>query len=140
MKNETELDKPYFFVILFFTLIFPAISVLAEYLIKPDEIFSITLVGKWYIFWAIGIRLFTAGLRQIIAPAFTAKSIFNIDNKECLVIVRELGFANISFGVLGIVSLILPQWRIVSASGSGIYYGIAGINHLLKKSAGQMKG
>jgi hypothetical protein len=38
--------------------------------------------------------------------------------------------------LFGILSLFLPQWRIVSAFGSGIFYGIAGINHLIKKPAG----
>jgi hypothetical protein len=32
--------------------------------------------------------------------------------------------------------LFLPQWRIVSAFGSGLYYGIAGFQHLVKKPAG----
>jgi hypothetical protein len=136
MKNETDLSKPYLFAVLFLTLFFPAFSVLVESLIKPGGVLTIALVGKWFIFWAIGIRLFSAGLRQTISPAFTAKSIFHIDHKDSLVIVRELGFANICFGVLGIMSLIFPQWRIVSAFGSGIYYGMAGCNHLIKGSAG----
>jgi hypothetical protein len=136
MKIEADLNKQYLIIVLFLTLIFPAISVLVEYLMKSGEVLTIGLVGKWFIFWAIGIRLLTAGLRQTITPAFTAKSIFHIVNKDSLVIVRELGFANICFGVLGIMSLIFPAWRIVSAFGSGMYYGMAGINHLIKKSAG----
>jgi hypothetical protein len=33
------------------------------------------------------------------------------------------------------MSLFFPPCRIVSAFGSGIFYGIAGINHLIKKPA-----
>ena len=32
------------------------------------------LVGKWFVFWAVGARLFIAGIRQVIQPAFTAAS------------------------------------------------------------------
>ena len=69
-------------------------------------------------------------------PAFTAKEIFYIDSPASFPIVRELGFANLYFGLIGIVSLLLPPWRIVSTFGSGLYYGIAGLQHLHKKEAG----
>jgi hypothetical protein len=36
---------------------------------------------------------------------------------------RELGFANLCFGLIGLISIGMPDWRIVSAFGSGIYYG-----------------
>jgi hypothetical protein len=47
-----------------------------------------------------------------------------------------LGFANICFGLIAIVSLFKPQWRIVSAFASGVYYGIAGLQHALQKKKG----
>jgi len=77
-----------------------------------------------------------AGIKQTTNPAFTAKEIFHIENPDSLPIVRELGFANLCFGLVGIVSLFMPTWRVVSAFGSGLYYGIAGMQHLLKKPAG----
>lgn len=79
---------------------------------------------------------FLAGIKQATNPAFTAREIFHIDSPDSLPIVRELGFANLCFGLVGIVSLFMPQWRVVSAFGSGLYYGIAGLQHLLKKPAG----
>jgi hypothetical protein len=94
------------------------------------------IAGKWFIFWSVGIRLFIAGLRQSINPAFTAEKIFNITNHDSHVIVRELGFANICSGLVGILSLFFVQWRIPAAFGSGLYFGIAGINHILKGAAG----
>ena|SRR5450432_1619461 len=136
MENETKFNKPYFFGVLCLTIIFPALSVLTAWLVNKDQLISVAFTGKWFIFWAVGLRLFIAGLRQVINPAFTAKDIFHIDNKESWVIVRELGFANICFGLIGILSLFLPAWRMVSAFGSGIFYGIAGVNHAIKKPAG----
>jgi hypothetical protein len=82
-------------------------------------------------FSAVGLRLFLASIKQTTNPSFTAQEIFNINNPENFLIVGELGFANLCFGSIGI----LPQWRIVSAFGSGLYYGIPGFQRLLKKSA-----
>jgi hypothetical protein len=97
---------------------------------------SVELAGKWFVFSSVGLRLFVAGLKQVKDPAFTAGQIFHISDIKSFAIIRELGFANISFGLVGIISLFLPQWRIVSAFSSGLYYGIAGLQHILKKPAG----
>ena len=79
---------------------------------------------------------FLAGIKQVKNPAFTAKLIFHIDSSESFPILRELGFANICFGLVAIVSLFKPEWRIVSAFASGFYYGVAGIQHALQKTSG----
>jgi len=79
------------------------------------------LFGKWFIFSAVGLRLFLAGIKQVKNPEFTANQIFHIDSPESYPILRELGFANICFGLVAIVSLFKPDWRIVSAFASGIY-------------------
>ncbi|MBS1950367.1 MAG: hypothetical protein JST37_05100 [Bacteroidetes bacterium] len=97
---------------------------------------SFNLFSKWFIFSAVGLRLFLAGLKQVKDPAFTAKQIFHLDSPDSFPILRELGFANICFGLVGIVSLFRPEWRAVSAFASGLYYGIAGIQHGLKKISG----
>src|ERR1700744_1160934 len=107
-------------------LVFPVASVLinARYDVTST---LIQLTGKWFVFWAIGIRLFTAGLRQAAKPEFTAKDIFHINSVESHTIVRELGFANICFGLLGILSLFVPEWRTAAAFTGGMYMGIAGV-------------
>lgn len=108
----------------------------AEMLVDKQSSVSFGLFGKWFIFSAVGVRLFIAGIKQTADPAFTAKEIFHLQNPESYPIVRELGFANLCFGLIGIMSLFFPQWRVVSAFGSGLYYGIAGLQHFLKKPAG----
>ena len=134
--KTSELNRPYLLVVLSLTLFLPGISVFVDYLLHSSQPVTIALIGKWFIFYAVGIRLFTAGLRQITKPAFTAKEIFHITDTSSYPIVRELGFANVCFGLIGIISLFLPHWRLVSAFGSGLYYGIAAVNHLIKKPAG----
>ena len=77
--------------------------------------------------------MLVAGIQQSTKPAFTAKEIFHIDSPDCYPIVRELGFANICFGLVGIISLFKPDWRIVSAFASGVYYAFAALLHIVKK-------
>jgi hypothetical protein len=136
VKNRPGLNRPYLFGVLTLTFIFLVLSVFIEGFFNKGGTFSIVAIAKWFIFWAVGLRLFTARIRQTINPSFTAETIFLITNKDSHVIVRELRFANICFGLIGILSLFFPDWRIVSAFGSGQFYGIAGINHLIKKPAG----
>ena len=135
-NNSPGINKRYIIVVSVLTFVLPIICSVGQILINKDTALSFELIGKWFIFSAVGLRLFIAGIKQTTDPAFTAKDIFHIDNPDSFPIVRELGFANLCFGLIGIASLFLPQWRIVSAFGSGLYYGIAGLQHLLKKPAG----
>jgi hypothetical protein len=133
--SKKKLSKPYLVAVVSLTVILPVVSALAESIMRGGGFGSAGRLGEWFIFWAVGVRLFSAGIRQIVNPAFTARDIFHIEGNASHPIVRELGFANICFGAIGIISLFLPQWRIVSAFGSGLYYGIAGFNHMIKKPA-----
>lgn len=88
------------------------------------------LVGKWFVFWAVGVRLLIAGVRQYLQPAFTSRDIMGIEGTEVYVLVRELGGANIASGVLGLASLAMPSFALPTAIGSGIFYAVAGIEHV----------
>jgi hypothetical protein len=136
--SNTLQDKPnwfYIIVVTVLTFILPATGFFVEHFATGTDP-GFDLLGKWFIFSAVGLRLFLAGIRQVKDPAFTAQQIFHIDSPESFPILRELGFANICFGLVGIVSLLMPAWRIVSAFGSGLYYGIAGFQHVMKKNSG----
>jgi hypothetical protein len=134
MENQSNLkiNKIYLFTILLLMLIFPLISIVVDSGHHP-ELGLITLIGKWFVFWAIGTRLLLAGTRQAAKPAFTLEEIFHINNKESEVIVRELGFANICFGLIGIISIFIPDWRPAAGFIGGLYMGIAGVYHIIKK-------
>jgi hypothetical protein len=139
MSNEKVdlLNKRYALSVLTLTFLLPAVLSVAEISASKYQIGSFALCGKWFIFSAVGLRLFIAGLKQTIDPAFTAKEIFRLSNPESFPIVRELGFANLCFGLTGIISLFFPQWRIVSAFSRGLYYGLAGLLHLIQKPVGK---
>lgn len=119
------------------------ISVISTMLILPVASIAIDntnhsvslchLIGKWFVFWAIGIRLFLAGLRQATKPSFTAKEIFHLEGSDSFPIVRELGFGNLTIGTGGILSIVHPDWTAIMAIVGGLYFGLAGILHVFKK-------
>ena len=121
----------YYAIVAGLMLLFPAASMLADAVLH-DVPFGSALVAKWYVFWAVGVRLLLAGLRQIFQPGYTARTILGIEGNESLLLVRELGFANVAFGVLGAATLTWPAWVTAAALAGGIFYALAGVNHVLQ--------
>jgi hypothetical protein len=88
------------------------------------------LIGKWLVFWAVGARLLLAGLHQYFQPQFTSRDIMGIESAEVHVLVRELGGANAASGLLGLASLAMPTFVLPTAIGAGIFYAVAGVEHV----------
>lgn len=107
----------------------PLGSIGAEYAYFHGAVSLLPLLGKWFVFWSVGVRLFLAGVRQFFQPRFTAEQIFDIKNDEVLPLMRELGVANFATGIVGMVSLGKPGFVMPVAISAGIFYGIAGIRH-----------
>jgi hypothetical protein len=132
--KEKKIDL-YLINVLATMLILPLLSIALEAAVKKIP-FSAELTAKYFIGWAIGVRLLIAGLRQSTRPQFTAEQIFNIrDSSESLPIIRELGFANICLGLIGIVSFFYWEWRLAAAVAGGLYFGFAGFMHASRKAA-----
>jgi hypothetical protein len=100
---------------------------------------SAALVAKWFVFWSVGWRLSLAGARQILQPAYTAKVILGLKSDESLLLVRELGFANLALGVTGVTSLFAPSWQMAIALAGGVFYGLAGVNHVSQQHRGRLE-
>jgi hypothetical protein len=124
----------YVVAVVLLLLIFPVASIAIEGFASGHASGLLSLTGKWFVFWAVGIRLFVAGARQVLQPQFTAKEIFEIQESGSFAIVRELGFANLSMGLLGIFSLFRTGWIVPAAIVGGLYYGLAGMGHAFRNS------
>jgi hypothetical protein len=122
----------YFVTVILLLFVFPLASVTVEAARSPHTVSLIILTGRWFAFWAVGVRLFIAGARQVIQPQFTAQEIFHIQERESFAIVREVGFANLSMGLLGICSVFRAGWIVPAALVGGLYYGLAGIGHVFQ--------
>ena len=119
----------YLLSIILLLLVLPILSIAVE-LVAHTSTDLVFLIGKWFVFWAGGVRLFIAGIRQAAKPAFTASEIFELTDKGAEKIVRELGFANLTMGALSILTIIQPTWVVPAALTSGLYYALAGIGHV----------
>ena len=97
------------------------------------------LIGKWFVFWAVGVRLLLAGFMQTLRPQFTAERIFDTNAAAALGMVREIGFGNIAMGTIGALSLWLGGWLLPAAVAGGLYYGLAGLGHVVRCSGNAME-
>lgn len=90
-------------------------------------------IGRWFAFWAVGMRLGTAGLSQVLHPRFTSETIFAVTDPRARPMVRELGFGNLALGTLGLASLAFPSWVVPAAIAGAVFYGLAGAGHLMAR-------
>lgn len=120
-----------YLAIIFLTMLaLPVGAIVIELALFPGAAPVMALVGKWFVFWAAGVRLALAGVRQYFDPRFTAEQIFELKGDGPLVLVRELGIANFAMGAVGIVSLLRPDFVLPVALMTAIFYGVAGFRHV----------
>jgi hypothetical protein len=122
----------YLAAVVLLMLVLPAGCVIGQIVWSGGAADVMLLVGKWFCSgWsAFG---FIAGVRQVAQPQFTAESIFEIKDRAALAIVRELSFANLSTGTLGLATLAVPGWLVPAAIVGGLYYGLAAVGHAFRR-------
>ncbi|MCK0209093.1 hypothetical protein MWN33_13740 [Starkeya koreensis] len=120
----------YYAVIALTMVVAPLVSIAIEF-------GSITSLGgfvlaatKWFAFWAVGVRLLLAGVSQILRPGYTLSGILGVEEPRAHVIVQELGFANVSIGLAGLLSIIFSIWALPVAFIGGLFLALAGFNHM----------
>jgi len=124
----------YFGVVFLLMLAAPIASILIEHSFLHSAAPVMSLIGRWFVFWAVGARLAIAGLRQYFEPRFTAEQIFDLRGDDALPLVRELGIANFAAGTVGILSLLRPDFILPSALAATIFYGFAGFRHAVQST------
>ena len=123
----------YILTIILTMFVLPVTSILTEVFFFKSNTGIMLLIGKWFVFWAMGIRLFLAGFRQATNPQFTAEKILGIKGSEQFILVQELGFANLSMGILGIGAIFNSVWTVPAALVGCLFIGFAGIRHIFSK-------
>jgi hypothetical protein len=129
----------YFMLVVALMLVCPLTSIAIQILFAEPGMLSAGVVGKWFVFWMVGVRLLLAGLRQIVQPRYTAEQILGIKDPDAMLIVRELGFANAAIGSVGVASLFFRDWVFPFALVGTIFYALAGINHATDKHRNKLQ-
>jgi hypothetical protein len=120
----------YLAVVILLLGVLPVVSILVDVFLFQGNADIVLTVGRWFVFWAVGIRLLMAGARQTLNPAYTAETIFGIRDPKAHRLVGEIGFGNLAMGTLGVVTIGLSGWLAPAALVGGLYYGLAGLGHL----------
>lgn len=111
----------------------PIVSIAFELVISQGSADPLVVVGKWFLFWGAGVRLFIAGFSQVFRPSFTAQNILGETTPAANQVVQELGFANLGFGLAAIAGAWVPGWAVPVAVAPGLFLLLAGIRHIAKK-------
>ena len=120
----------YFAIVVALMLVLPLTSIGIQILLGGPGMLTAALVAKWFVFWMVGVRLFLAGLRQIVQPRYTAEHILGVKDPDATLIVRELGIANTAIGSVAAASLFFRDWEFPIALVGTIFYALAGMNHV----------
>ena len=129
----------YIVVVLSLMLVLPVLSVVTDRHVPGSGTGLVLLAGKWFVFWAVGVRLVSAGAHQAINPKYTAGTILGLKTPEPWLVVRELGFANIAIGTVAAGSILAHSWLTASAVAGAVFYGLAGANHVLTKGRNRLE-
>ena len=118
----TAADICYTFFMIFFPLIFGFIHAK----VKKRKIVDLLLL--YYIFIGVGIQGILTGLIQMLHPRFVAEYVqWSLSS-----FLFELGLANLSYGILGIVSPWMSKgWQKATAIGYGSFLFLTGVGHLI---------
>lgn len=120
-------------VVVLFMFVLPLGCTAVELTQYGTHLSVLLVLGKWLVFWGIGVRLFTAGVRQIIKPGLTSEGILRISGEKVWILVRELGAANVGIGLAAIASLWKSAWQPPAALAGGLFLGFAGALHAANK-------
>ncbi|MBS7542079.1 hypothetical protein KHC19_02955 [Ancylobacter oerskovii] len=120
----------YFATLLLTMVILPIVSIASELAGNGTLIGFFAIASKWFVFWAVGVRLLLAGLMQLIKPGYTASAILGVDDVRAHVLVQELGCANLAMGAAGLLSLLISSWVFPVAFVGAAFLGLAGLNHM----------
>lgn len=122
----------YALIIICLTFILPILFTIIEWFTGSVWILSDTFY-KWFVFFALGLRLFSAGLTQLFKPTYTLHTVFKINDIKSAALVQELGVHNALIGFALMSMIVMPGYRDILTSIGAAYFGIAGLLHATRK-------
>lgn len=124
----------YIVLVLLQTVVLPVVSGGIHLAVAGGE--PLVVFGMWWGFWGVGTRLLVAGISQLRNPARTTRGILGIADEGAEQVVHELGYANLSLGLVATALSLFPAWGMLSALPGAVYLGLAGLRHVAKRGKG----
>ncbi|HTE28416.1 hypothetical protein [Flavitalea sp.] len=110
----------------------PVLSVACEHHFGQAALTG-TLIGKWFAFWAIGIRLLVAGFMQLTRKSNSRNHLSAREDSG--MVKKATGVANLVLSALGFLCVASSEGSLLAAITVGVYLGLAGLQHDFKKPA-----
>jgi hypothetical protein len=111
--------------------ILPLLSVAGEQHFVNASI-SIILLGKWFLFWTIGVRLMVKGFAQVIRSVRNGNSSL-LNRDETGDFTKMLGLAKMALAGMGFLCVVNDQWSLLATITVGVYLGLTGFQHDFKR-------
>lgn len=121
----------YIAVVLLQTLILPLVCGGVQLAMSGGD--PLVVSGTWWAFWGVGSRLLVAGISQLVNPSRTAQGILGIEDAGAELVVHELGYANLSMGMVAMASAFCGAWGLLGAAPGAMFLGLAGLRHIAKR-------
>lgn len=125
----------YIAVVLAQTFVLPLVSGTIHLAVAGGNV--LVVFGMWWAFWGVGTRLLVAGISQLANPTRTTQGILGLQDEKANLVVHELGFANLSFGLAATAISLFPAWGVLGAVPGAIYLGLAGFRHIATRGKGR---
>jgi hypothetical protein len=124
--------RVYLAIVALTMFVLPVASVLIEHSLRPDAP-VVFLLGRWFVFWGVGVRLALAGLRQFFQPAFRQRDIPHSGRRGAVAGART-GRCEHRDGGRGPAVAGLRELYPPIPISAGVFYGVAGFRHMAEKS------
>jgi hypothetical protein len=122
----------YFILVIGQTIVLPIVSGIIELAVVGGD--PMLVFGKWWAFWGVGTRLLVAGIVQVSGKGPTTAILGAVaPSVQERQLTRELGFANVTIGLAGLLALV-PGWALPAGFAGGIFLLVAGLMHVSKRN------
>ena len=111
----------------------PLICIITEHLISAEPIDPV-LIGKWFMFWGMGVQLFLTGLLGYLALRIASLKNWTDTRTAYFSGIGDSKLLNIAVGVLAMLSLYFNRFREATAIAGGIFFGLRAFGRLIRKS------
>lgn len=112
-----------------FLTVLPLVSAAVEYHFTKTGM-SAVLVGKWFIFWTVGIRFLVAGFTQVIRQG---RGALILQGDTTGGFGKVLGLVKMLLAGMAFLCVMKDSWSLLAAITVGVYVGLAGFQHDFKK-------